>query len=249
MGGRLDLAAAALVREAAIDVGVVSAGHRVHPAAVALVVVFAIFTALIPSVVVAVVAVAVSAQRVTHRRARREEVSVDVEPDALRDDAVVEERELFGAQRLQGRSVVVVVVVIVFGIIVGVVVVVKVEVVVVVAGEGAQRVRHHRARREEVSVDVKLDALRDDDVMEDGELFIAHRLQRRGVGVVVVVVGKAATEAHVRKLVRLVSQAAKAAPVVERRVLGDSELRKLGGVVVKRQVAHRKVVRSGEECA
>lgn len=170
MGGPLDLAAAALVREAAIDASVVSAGHRVHPAAVALVVVFAIFTALIPSLVVAVVVVD-SAQRIVHRRARRDEVSVDVEPDALRDDAVVDGRELFGAQRLQ-------------------------------------------------------------------------RLQRIVV-VVVVVVGKAATEAHVRKLVRLVSQAAKAAPVVERGVLGNGELRKLRRVVVKRQVAHRKVVRLG----
>ena len=237
MGGRLDLAAAALVREAAIDAGVVSAAHRVHLAAVALVVFFAVVAVVVDS-----------AQRVRHCRARQDEVSVDVKLDVLRDDAVVEERELFGAQRLQGRSVVVVVVVIVFGIIVGVVVVVKVEVVVVVAGEGAQRVRHRRARRDEVPVDVKRGSHRDDAVMEGRELFIAQRLQRRSF-VVVVVVGKAATEAHVRKLVRLVSQAAKAAPVVERRVLGDSELRKLGGVVVKRQVAHRKVVRSGEECA
>jgi hypothetical protein len=108
-------------------------------------------------------------------------------------------------------------------------------VVVVVVVEGAQRVRHRRARRDEVSVDVELDALRDCEILDSRELLVAQRLRRRCVGVVFVV-GEAAIEAHVRMLVRLVGQTARA-------LSGRDELHELGRVVVKQQVAHRKGVR------
>lgn len=103
-------------------------------------------------------------------------------------------------------------------------------VVVVAFANGVQRVNHNRARRDEVSVDVELAALRDGDVLEGCQQFGIRHLQRLGVVVVVIVVSEAAAEAHVCLLVRCIGQAARAG------LLGGAEFW---------EVAHRIIVRLG----
>lgn len=103
-------------------------------------------------------------------------------------------------------------------------------VVIVAFADGVQRINHDRAGRDEVSVDVELAALRDGDVLEGCQQFGIRHLQRLGIVVVVIVVSKAATEAHVRMLVRRIGQAARAG------LLGGAEFR---------EVAHRIIVRLG----
>lgn len=72
-------------------------------------------------------------------------------------------------------------------------------------------------------------------------LFECQLLEGLGFFVIVVVLGEAATEAHVRILVRRVSEAARTG------LLGEAQLGELVGVIFKSQVAHRKMCTIGGE--